>query len=341
MTLVDGEPTLLAPNVIRRFYRSGGQIGTFRRTRVGQYDSEEWVGSTTQAFGDASGLGLSRLENDQLLREVVESNPLELLGPAHVARFGPSTELLVKILDAGERLPVHVHPDREFARDRLGSPHGKAEAWIILAAPEDAQVHLGFRRPMERTELEQMMADQDRAAMLNSLHHVRVGVGDTVFVPAGLPHSIGEGILLVELQEPTDYSILIEWDGYDLAAPTGGQLGLTQGSALDSVNRAGLPADYVRALHLPRSQQTPEAFPSILPSRADKYFRAQRFHGDAQISEPSFAIFVGVSGEMTMTTEHGITRVLSAGDCMVVPYSAGACSIEGQGEFLRCTPPSP
>ena len=50
--------------------------------------------------------------------------------------------------------------------------------------------------------------------MLGALHRVPVAAGDAIFVPAGMPHAIGEGLLIVELQEPTDLSVLLEWEGF-------------------------------------------------------------------------------------------------------------------------------
>lgn len=61
--------------------------------------------------------------------------------------------VLVKLLDAGQRLPLHVHPDRRFATAHLASPYGKTEAWVILSDRPDAYVHLGFARDVSADEL--------------------------------------------------------------------------------------------------------------------------------------------------------------------------------------------
>src|SRR5207302_407045 len=71
--------------------------------------------------------------------------PEAWLGAAHVQRYGADPALLVKLLDAGPRLPLHVHPDRRFATAHLASPYGKTEAWVTVDAVPDASVHLGFR----------------------------------------------------------------------------------------------------------------------------------------------------------------------------------------------------
>ena len=69
---------------------------------------------------------------------------------------------------------------------------------------------MGFRERVELERLRSWVLEQDVQAMLGALHEIAVSAGDTVFVPAGTPHAIGEGILMVELQEPSDFSILLE-----------------------------------------------------------------------------------------------------------------------------------
>src|SRR5699024_327559 len=101
-----------------RFYRGGARIADFRGEAHGEeFQPEDWIASCTEVAGEP-GVGLTRLPDGRLLREAIAESPLEWLGPDHHAAFGTSTELLTKLLDAGERLPVHVHPDDAFAKDR-------------------------------------------------------------------------------------------------------------------------------------------------------------------------------------------------------------------------------
>ena len=79
-----------------------------------------------------------------------------------------------------------------------------------------AAVHVGFSRPVEPDEVREWMRVQDAAATLAAMHEIPASAGDAILVPAGTPHAIGTGILLVELQEPTDLSVLLEWDGFEL-----------------------------------------------------------------------------------------------------------------------------
>ncbi len=91
---------------------------------------------------------------------------------------------------------------------------------MLGADGPDARFHLGFTRDVEAAELDHWMATQDEQAMLDTLHPVDVQAGDVVLVPAGLPHAIGAGIFCLELQEPTDFSVMLEWKRFgQLPAP--------------------------------------------------------------------------------------------------------------------------
>ena len=120
-------------NQPKQFYRGGRAIAELRGLDSQDDSTEDWVASTTVRYGmDVDGL--SRLPDGRYLRDAVEADPEAWLGPRHRAYFGSSPTLLVKLLDAGERLPVHVHPPRSFAYRHLGSRHGEAEAWVVLGA---------------------------------------------------------------------------------------------------------------------------------------------------------------------------------------------------------------
>lgn len=215
-------------NYVERFYRCGTHLAPFRAVpgagsaAPGPFQGEDWVGSTTEVVGGSGGLGPSVLADGRRLVDAVRDDPVGFLGAEHLARFGPDTGLLVKLLDAGERLPVHLHPDREFARRHLDCPHGKTEAWVVLEAPPDGTVHLGFVEQIAPDVLAGWVATQDTDRLLASMNSFPVAPGDTVLVPAGLPHALGAGVFVVELQEPTDWSILLEWAGTARRCRSGG-----------------------------------------------------------------------------------------------------------------------
>ena len=327
-------PIVLPPNGVPRFYRGGPAITALRGVDfAGERVPEEWIGSTASAFGEGD-LGLSRLPDGTLLRDAVRADPEGYLGPAHAARFGADPALLVKLLDAGERLPVHVHPDGAFARAHLGTAFGKTEAWIVVgAAHADTAVHVGFSDDVDAATLAGWVRDQDGRAMLDALNRVPVTSGDAVFVPAGTPHAIGEGLLIVELQEPTDMSVLLEWDGFGIAGEEEATLGLGWETGLACV---GLSACDAAALAGPKPD-APVA--SLLPGAADRFFRAERVAPDptAELS-PGFAVLIALEGAGTLRTD-GHALAVERGDAVLVPFAAGASEVEGDLVAIVCRPP--
>ena len=119
--------------------------------------------------------------------------------PVHELRGEDRFPLLVKILDASQPLSVQVHPGTEAAA-RLGA-EAKTEAWFVLHAEPDARVYRGLKDGATEADVRSAAADGSFADLL---HAIPVGAGDTVYVPAGSVHTIGEGVLLFEVQQNSD-----------------------------------------------------------------------------------------------------------------------------------------
>jgi mannose-6-phosphate isomerase len=347
-------PWKLPSNRLNRFYAGGARIDGLGDSRAGLAEPaasgataaglsngggpEEWIGSTTLAFG-AQTEGLSRLPDGRFLRDAIQADPATFLGAAHMRRWGETSALLVKLLDAGERLPVHCHPGRRFAAGTLGLSFGKTEAWIIVAADSGAAVHLGLREEVKPSTALGWIQDQKVPEMLGAMHEVPVRKGQVLFVPAGTLHAIGEGILMVELQEPTDLSVLLEWRRFGVdEASAHLELGWARALHALDLGRARTDKLVVRD----GLEAALEPVVDLLPERARPYFRAQwiTLGQDAVSSEPSFAVLVVLTGSLAVSTDHGETLELSGGDTALVPYGAGCTKLEGSGEVIRCLPPA-
>jgi mannose-6-phosphate isomerase len=317
-----------------RFYLGGSRIAAFRGIGPATARTpEDWIASTTTVAGEA-GLGLTVLPDGQVLRDAVRSDPVAWLGPAHTDRFGADTALLVKLLDAGERLPVHVHPDDAFARRHLDCRTGKTESWIILQAEPGARVHLGFREDVPPAVLAQWVSAQDREALLGALHGIEVRPGDTVYVPAGLPHAIGEGILLLELQQAADLSLLLEHAGFAIDGERDGHLGIGFRTALRCVRHGAVGPTELAELRGRWDDRR------IFPPEADRFFRADRMAGTlATELDPGFAILVVTAGSGRLGSATGDVQ-LRKGTTVVVPWSAGRTELTGDLELVRCRPPA-
>jgi mannose-6-phosphate isomerase len=334
-------PIRLAANQVPRFYRGGAAIAELRGTRVaGEFLPEDWVGSATATYG-SDAAGLTVLDDGRTLRAAVEADPEAFLGPRHVDAYGADPALLVKLLDAGERLPVHCHPGREFASRHLGCRNGKTEAWVVVGTDGTSpRVHLGFRDDADPEWLAGVVAAQRAGPLLASLNALPVAAGDTVLVPAGVPHAIGAGVFLVELQEPTDFSVLLEWDGFAVDGRRDGHLGLGFELALQCVDRSGRGADELARLRGGRGQVRP-GVERLFPDEADPFFRAERLRPDPVAGlDPAFSILVVTYGSGRVETEAGALD-LGRGDTVLLPFAAGDGEVSGELEAVRCLPPAP
>ncbi|WP_130848612.1 class I mannose-6-phosphate isomerase [Intestinimonas timonensis] len=209
-------PVFFERNRVFRVYLGGKLFGDFLgdAPEDGFYP-EEWIASSVHALNADSkdsleGIsiveGTDRLPFSQLLEEHREAclGQRENLG------------VLVKFLDSAIRLPMQVHPTRAFSRQYFHSPYGKAESWVILATRPDACIYYGFSRKVSREEFEAAVdrSEQDKSCMTEFVNRVPVKPGDVFFVPAGVIHAIGAGCLLLEAQEPTDFTVQPEhWCG--------------------------------------------------------------------------------------------------------------------------------
>lgn len=218
-----------SPNRVWRTY-TGGKILDQHEQKAVAEDShfpEDWIGSTTQAVNperEHIEEGISQaLVGDQTIRfdQLIALNPNYFLGEQHTKAYKLNPMLLVKFLDSSVRLHFQAHPTAEFAREHLNSNHGKAEGYYILDVREDITepyVYVGFQHSPSRADFKEMIEAQDIAAMEDCFEKVPVKAGDCLFIPGGSPHAIGEGILMVEIMEPSDWAVRFEFSkaGYTM-----------------------------------------------------------------------------------------------------------------------------
>lgn len=324
-------PRAMAPNLIDHYYQGGDRIAALRGIeQTSDHQPEEWLGATVTRAGE-DAIGLARTTEGELLRDLVAADPAAWIGPDHAAASRPGdTGVLVKLLDARQRLPVHVHPQRGFARSHLDCPYGKTESWLVLDAEPGSALHLGWSEAVDPDELDRRRDAQDAEWMLSRMNRIEASRGMGVLVPAGTVHAIDSGIFVAEVQEPTDFSLLLEWSittstreeshldlGFDTAMRSVSTEPLTDVDALVRRSDLDAPASGVRRL---------------LPPAADPYFRLDRAGSGAELSA-GFAIVLALA-ETELRGAGGATARLASGDVRAVPSAFGPWRVEGEGADL-------
>ena len=278
------------------------------------------------------------------------------MGADHWARYGASLGVLVKLIDAGERLTVQVYPDRETAEKLFHSRYGKTECWYVLGGRtingEEPCIYLGFRPGVTRSQWKQLFREQNCAGMLACLHKIPVHRGEVILIRGGVPHAIGAGCFLTEIQEPTDYTIRVERTTpsglriADSACPQG--LGFDR--MFDCFHFESLPEAEVRRrwfLHHDPAPLPGAGWRRVLVGEEDTpYFSMEELTvtGTAQLSpEGRFGILVAVEGEGVFRGPAGRTMPVRRGEQFFVPASAGTLTVAAAENsplrLLHCSGP--
>jgi len=161
----------------------------------------------------AVGDNLSVVSNGFLagnnIEELIEVYMGDITGDAVFDKFGNEFPLLIKLIEAQQDLSIQVHPGNELALKRHKA-YGKTEMWYILESGKDSKIYSGFREAVSRDTYLKATVEGSIAELLN---YDISKPGDVFFTPAGRIHAIGEGILLVEIQQTSDITYRIfDWN---------------------------------------------------------------------------------------------------------------------------------
>lgn len=332
-----------------RVYRSylGGKLFSdfFHDDSEDSNYPEEWVASVVEAFNPTKEKeGLSVVENSNVtLKELIEKYPEEMCGSS--GKFS----LLVKMLDSAIRLPLQAHPDPEFSKNYLNSDYGKAEMWIVLATREEACIYFGFKEKMTKEDLKRHIdkSRTDPHALDHLLNRVPVKTGDVYFVPARAVHAIGAGCLILEVQEPTDFTVEPEfWCGNLLREEDKLFMGLNPDLALDcfDYNLFGEKSVAVsRRVPCVVSEQDGVKIEMLISYEDTPCFQVRRctLHGAKLQLEEAPAVYVVTNGRGKIISGSGFERMLCKGDYFYLPYAAkDTCTITAgeELEFVECLP---
>lgn len=338
-------PVFFRRNRVFRVYLGGKLFHDFLGDApVDGMEPEEWVCSSVRAINDGhddplEGISVRR-DDGKPFHELLAEHPREYLGDRK------DLGVLVKYLDSAIRLPMQVHPTRAFSQKNFNSPYGKAEAWLILATRPNACIYFGFSREVSPEEfaaaVECSLTDKD--AMTEFVNRVPVQTGDVFFVDAGVIHAIGAGCLILEVQEPTDFTIQPEyWCGnYRLNAKEM-YLGLDPAVALTCFDYSRHGKEVVDAgRKVPKVLYQDDSVLSecLIGPEDTSCFSMNRYtlsNGEISLDIPA-SIWICVEGEGVVRSE-GREQPLKKGDYFFLPAAAaGKCSIfcKKAGKIVCC-----
>jgi len=355
-----GKIVLLPPHRVWRTYQGGRTLDQLAgsATPADSHFPEDWIASTTRAVNAGresirEGVSPAVIAGEtQDFATLLASDPDYFLGYRHAAKFGAQPQLLVKLLDPSIRLHFQAHPTADFAQRFLNSPSGKTEAYHILATrPEITQpyLYLGFQRPPSRQQLRRLIETQDIAGLEACFDRIPVRPGETYLVPGGVPHALGEGLLLVEVQEPSDLVVRFEFERGGYVLPESARfMGRGLEFCLDVFDYSSWPANRlaVEAACPPRRRRAlgPDSFQDDLigPERTPCFqVRQSHLRGPATKQEDSAYIAIVTTGACTVTAG-GETHRLKPYDKFFCPAGLGpvAFSPSPTATLLECYPPA-
>ena len=358
-----GRPIYLAPNTYLHFYNGGKLRAEFMREPdpKDDFNSEEWIFSTNRAITPGrdnppdKGFSRAELPNGEVivLQELLKAFPNDTLGEKHFAKYGANLGILAKIFDVGDdaHIPVHWHPSPEFSQRHLDNPNGKNEAWVVIGTRPGAKAWIGWKEDVKVEDFRQWMDAQDVETMRAHMHEIDPKVGDVIFLRDSHVHSLGSGLCILEPQEPTDWNILAEWEGFPYGREDG-TCGLGWDVALTAADFAAMPLDYlngyVRRTPQPAREEDGSVEYDLVPPEAHQYFNVQRVvvGEKMKISMPGdrgfyCAVPVG-EGEGKIVGEFGEAPIRRSRH-VFIPFGMGGYDIVNTGsgplEVICCYPP--
>ncbi|MDI9481850.1 MAG: class I mannose-6-phosphate isomerase [Bacillota bacterium] len=241
--------------------------------------------------------------------------------------------LMVKFIDANDKLSVQVHPDDVYALENEGES-GKNEMWYVLYAKPGASLIYGLSPGVTKEVFKKAISQSSADKYLNS---VKVKPGDFFYIPAGLVHAVGEGILLAEIQQNSNLTYRI-YD-YNRVDSSGKRRALHIEKALDVIDFKG--GNQKNAKRLLTYNINGNASVSVLAS--GPYFCAEIYDISAMITQDTggeqFHIYVFISGSGSINTDAGSFPV-EKGDTVLVPSSIGSYSLKGNMKAIKAYKPS-
>lgn len=243
------------------------------------------------------------------LNELLEIYMTELVGEKNYEKYGLGFPLLIKFIDAQDNLSVQVHPDDELAQRKYGQS-GKTEMWHVIASEPGSGLYVGFNKTVCKAQFEEAIAN---GTVEDVLQFYPVQPGDTFMIPAGTVHAIGKGVLLAEIQQPSDITFRVfDWNRVD---DEGNSRELHVQEALEAID-FDHQTDNFKVEYQPQLNKTVKLVRS-------QYFNTSLLEFDQPLSKSfveidSFVIYMCLDGQILLAYGDERER-LETGEVVLIP----------------------
>jgi mannose-6-phosphate isomerase len=237
--------------------------------------------------------------------------------------------LLIKLIDANDRLSVQVHPEDEYAKVNENGEYGKNEMWYIVSAKPGAKIVYGVKPEVTRESFAAAVEADDIEKCLN---YMEVSTGDSVNIPAGLIHAIGEGILIAEIQQNSNTTYRV-FD-YNRTDKSGNRRPLHIEKALDVIdfNNCNTKGK-LKGIKVNIDEKSTKTY-----LVANKYFGVEKYDLDGKVEEIAegnrFFTYTCLEGEGKISFQGGF-ETISKGESIFIPATLGKYTIEGTLEIIK------
>jgi mannose-6-phosphate isomerase len=253
------------------------------------------------------------------LHSAIEEYPKGITGDEN---FPLPFPLLIKILDAEDVLSVQVHPDPDTCR-RMGKGDPKTECWYIISAEPGVVIYKGLKKGVTKEQFAEAIG---KGIVADMLLKVPVRAGECHFLPAGTAHAIGPGLLIAEIQTPSDTTYrLFDWNRVDDAGKA----------------RELHVAEALESIHFEQSGE--ELFVTTIGMLVDcEYFTIDKGHQgkncELLLAQGKMKTLIILSGYGTILGTEGGVEEFKAGDCLLIPaIYEGAMRFAADTQYLTVT----
>ena len=301
----------------------GTRLKTLLNKNIGKMINcgESWEISGVE--GNISVVQNGFLEGNDL-NELVEIYMGDLVGDKVYEKFGIEFPLLIKFIDAGADLSVQVHPNDELARER-NNAYGKTEMWYVINAEKGAKINTGFNQPVNR---EKYINYLESGRLDEILHFEDAHAGDVFFIPSGLVHAIGKGVMVAEIQQTSDITYRI-FD-YNRKNANGNLRELHTELAIDAIDYSGQKESKIN--YTSEKNKSAELV-------SCNYFTTHIFEFDRTIEKDyftldSFVIYITLNGDFNIET--GDEKVgVKQGETILLPANTNAVTLVPETDDVK------